>query len=61
MADMVLWHFVFQRFFIVAVFAGDLLESVMRIINQKITTFEQSAEINPSISKHYYRVIAQLK
>lgn len=38
-----------SSFFIIAVFAGDILDSLVRIQIQSISTFEQLAEINPPI------------
>lgn len=36
-------------FFITSLFAGDLVDCIIRIWNQKISTFEQLAKINPPI------------
>lgn len=39
----------FGAFFLTSMFAGDLLDSVILSLNQKITTFKQLAEINSPI------------
>lgn len=36
-------------FFIVSIFGGDLVDSVVRILNSKVRTLEDVIEINPSI------------
>ena len=46
------WFFgilLFAAFFIMSVFSGDLLDSVVKVYNQKIGTFEELAEINAPI------------
>lgn len=46
------WFFaisLFGAFFIVNVFAGDFLDSILRVLNHKIRTFEELAKISPPI------------
>lgn len=46
------WFFgilLFGAFFIVSVFAGDLLDCIIRVLNAKVSTLDQVAEINPPI------------
>lgn len=38
-----------SAFIIVSVFVGDILDSAVRIQTQRVTTFQQLAEINPPI------------
>lgn len=47
------WFFgmlLFSAFFIMSVFAGDLLDSAIKVLNQKISTFEQLAQLNSPIA-----------
>lgn len=39
----------FGAFFIMSVFSGDLLDCVVRVLNTKISTFSELADINPPI------------
>lgn len=39
----------FAAFFIVAVFAGDIVDSVIRILNSKVSTYRELAQTNTSI------------
>lgn len=39
----------FGAFFIMSVFSGDLLDCVVRVLNAKVSTFAELAEINPPI------------
>lgn len=46
------WFFailLFGAFFIMSVFSGDLLDCVVRVLNTKISTFSELADINPPI------------
>lgn len=43
----------FGAFFIMSVFSGDLLDCVVRVLNAKINTFAELAEINPPIYSPY--------
>ena len=44
------WFFAilfFGAFFIMSVFSGDLFDCVVQVLNAKVSTFEELAEINP--------------
>ena len=46
------WFFailLFSAFFIMAVFSGDLIDCVVRVLHAKVSTFAELAEINPPI------------
>lgn len=46
------WFFgilLFGAFFIMSVFSGDLLDTVIQVLNAKVSNFEELADINPPI------------
>lgn len=50
------WFFailLFGAFFIMSVFSGDLLNCVVQVLNEKVSTFAELAEINPPIYSTY--------